>query len=411
LAAVFYLPWIPVLLTQIRVNNGRPMAQVLPTDWGAVAALLLILTSGNWGQYVLPFVLGRALPEVRRQGRALLLILLWLLVTPVALLALNAWVTPVFQIRYTIAILPAGALLMAYGLRHVELPAHVVGSRWVKPVRWGLTAFLLLWLAYTQLAMYTQFWPDKPRWNEAAQQMVAARQPLEPVLMDVNASSVMAYYDRQLGLRQGVTVDVAWYDPTPEAMTTLVEKLAAAPSVWAVMRSDRPTTWDTVAALTNGREVGYRDSVMNVILYRFDQTASASDALRFRFGDSWQVDSGIGHEFYARRGASFCLPVAIALTALQPPTGDYTVRLQLTQGYSALRTQWEQVLLDSADTVTLSPCLDIPADTPSGPHHLRLVIEQNQSRLPVIEGAADSDLYWGTELVLATVSVDDDTGE
>jgi len=113
LAAAFYAPWMPIMLNQMRIHNARPLAEALPTDWGAVAALWLILTSGNWGQYALPFVVGRGIPllwrdHTGRTRRSVLLVLLWLLVTPVALLALNAWVTPVFQIRYTIAILPAG---------------------------------------------------------------------------------------------------------------------------------------------------------------------------------------------------------------------------------------------------------------------------------------------------------------
>ena len=56
------------------------------------------------------------LTQVRRKPSPLLMVALWLMVTPLALLALSVLVPPIFQVRYVIGILPAGALLVAGGL-------------------------------------------------------------------------------------------------------------------------------------------------------------------------------------------------------------------------------------------------------------------------------------------------------
>lgn len=403
LAALLFAPWVPALLRQIDVNNGRPLADALPSDWGALAALWLIMTSGSWGQYALPFLFWRPVPGLRERWSDLLLLALWLLLTPAALLALNAWMTPVFQIRYNIAILPAGALIMAWALRHVRLPGRLCGPALSRP----LTVLLLLWLVYTQLAMYTEFWPDKPRWNEAAAQLAASRQPLEPALFDLNPSSVAAYYARQWDLRRGITVDVAWRDHTPEEMRVIVDNLENAPAVWAVMRTDVPSTWDAVSSIIDTHGVGYRDSVMNVIFYRFD--AASREPLRLRFGDALRYEGGIGHQLYTRAGERFCLPVALAFRALKPLGSEYTLEVYLTRGYNTLRAYWtapldsfasnEAFILEGRET---APCLDIPAGEPAGPHHLRMSLRHNGALLPLVE---DADLYWGTALVFAAVSV------
>jgi hypothetical protein len=146
---------------------------------------------------------------------------------------------------------------------------------------------------------------------------------------------------------------------------------------------------------------------MNLIFYRFD--AERSDHLRFRFGELLRYESGIGHQFYVRTGKTFCVPVKLALTALHPLDGSYSAGLSLTQGYNTLRARWDGALgtHQSGERMTLAPCLDVPANEPPGVHYLRLVVYRGNdlNRVPVIEGPLESDLYWGTEIMLATVSV------
>ncbi len=345
LAAILYLPWLPALLHQIRAQGG-PSALPVPTDWAAISALLLILTSGNWGLYVAPFVIGSALTKIREYKNALILLALWLLITPLILLAVNAWIRPIFQIRYTIAILPAWALLIAYGLRFSFQRSAVSGQQYARKTsgifsvssvplwfRFILPIALLIWLAYTQLAMYTQFWPDKPRWEEAVQQMTAIRQPLEPAITAISPQSPAAYYDRQYGIRQGIALDLSWRWQETVGINRYVEHVADSPSVWVVMPSNVVSTWDTIVGLSGGRHVGYRDSVMNMIFYRFD--AGEGDNLHFRFGDDVAYDGGIGHRLYARAGEPFCFHTS--LTALRPLENE-KIEWQLTQGYGTVRT-------------------------------------------------------------------------
>lgn len=456
IGAALYVPWLPVMLAQIRINNGRPLALPVPTDWGAVEALWDIVTSGMWSQFALPFEVALVggvlilLVQTRQPRKPsvpwaliassfdkLLLLLLWLLITPVVLLALNAWVTPVFQIRYNIALLPAGALLAAWGLWMVSqlalpLPTHsgvrnqIPDRQLLTKVTFALrtpypalivTVLLLIQIAYTELAMYTQFWPEKSRWNAAVAQMVAARQPLEPALLDFTAESVVAYYDRQMGLRRGISINLGWRDHTPTELRTLVEKLQRAPSVWVVMRSNYPNDWDALAALNGTRVVGYRDSVINVVFYRFDLPSAlgdglnplAQDHLRFQFGDLLAYTGGIGHQLYVRAGETFRLSVPLTLTTLQPLNSSYTVGVYLTEGYNTQRARWDMPLPahQSGETITLMPQWTLPADLPPGIDHLRLIVYQGDpasNRLPLLE--SDQRLYWGTELIFAEVIVD-----
>lgn len=395
---LLFAPGAAALFSQIRAHNGRPLADALPPEWWTILPLLLILTSGYWGLFALPFVLGRALPAARRWFSALLLLVLWLALTPLALLLLNMTLTPVFQIRYNIAVLPAGALLIAYALRQVHLPG--TAGRFSGALR----LFLLVWLVYTQLAMYTEFWPDKPRWQAAIAQMTRARDPLVPAVTDINPSSPAAYYDRLLGIRRGIALDLSWREDTPQETARIAGRLQNAPSVWAVLRTDRPSTWDMVALLQEGRGVAYRDSVMNVIFYRFD--ADAQSALRFRFGDVLAYESGIGHQFYARAGEAFCPPLDLRLTALKTLDEGWAAGLALTQGYNTLRARVDMPLnpADPGGDIALRPCLSVPPDTPPGPHHLRLVVyhQHDGQRLPLVE---DETLYWGTELMLAVAHI------
>jgi 4-amino-4-deoxy-L-arabinose transferase-like glycosyltransferase len=429
LAVILYIPWIPVLANQMRLQGG-PSALPIPSDWGAILALLLILTSGNWGLYAAPFVLGSALLRIRQHGSALILLMLWLLITPLTLLVINVQARPIFQIRYTIAILPAWALLVAYGLRFsgqlsavsfqqntknaaqrrngAEAQKKAIYSvfsvterslpvgLWFKIV---LPAALVIWLAYTQLTMYTEFWPDKPRWDEAIRQMTAIRQPLEPAITSITPQSPAAYYDRIYGIRRGIALDLSWRWQESDDMRRYVAHVVNAPSVWTVMPSNFVSTWDAVAELLNSRHIGYRDTVMNLIFYRFD--SGTGDGLHFRFSDALAYDGGIGQQLYALTGAPFCFDMT--MTALKPLENE-KIEWQLTQGYGTVRAALTAEIgaHPTGDSIKFSPCIDIPSESPLGPHHLRVSIRDNSELFPLIES---KNLYWGEQLVLAQVSV------
>lgn len=406
-ALLLYLPWLPVLSEQFRTQGG-PTALPLATSWETAAALLLILTSGHWGLFAAPYVLGGRFDHLRRDANSLSLVLSWLLPT-ILLLALNAWRQPLFQIRYTFITLPAWALLAAYGFRMLAIggllsrlsaalnqPSNRIGL--------GAAAALFAWLVYSQLAIYSEFWPDKPRWEAAVRQAAETRDPLEPALTSVAPSSPAAYYAELYPLRGGLALDLAWRWQESADMERYAAHVAGAPRVWAMLPTSLATSWDAVAALAAGRGVAYRDTVMNLIFYRFDQGTDAP--LRFQFGDSLGYDGGIGHQLYAVTGDPFCFQVD--LTALKPLSARYRIDFQLTQGYNTVRASGSTALTDfpAGESQLLETCLDIPADTPNGPHHLRLSIFDHDlgDNLPLLE---DGRLYWGIQLIMARVSVAD----
>jgi uncharacterized membrane protein len=401
LAALLYIPWVPALLAQLQAQGG-PSALPVPSDWGAILALLLILTSGHWGLSVVSFVLGDAVSRIQQHGSAIFLLLLWLLVTPLVLLAVNAGSRPIFQIRYTIAVLPAWALLVAYGLRYAG------NFQWLKPLRNRpvlsvlLPLALIVWLSYTQLAMYTQFWPDKPRWEEAVRQMMRERDALEPAITSITPQSPAAYYDRLLPyhIRQGIALDLSWRWQEPDDIRGYLEHVKNSTSVWVVMPSNYASTWDTVSGLLAGRHVGYRDTVMNMIFYRFD--SGRGDSLHFRFGDALNYEGGIGHQLYARAGEQFCFEVN--LVALKPLDEQLQIEWQLTQGYGTVRARTIMPIgiHQTRETFSLKPCIDVPLDNPPGPHHLRMSVNDTMA-LPLIES---ENLYWDSQLIVGLVSVE-----
>jgi hypothetical protein len=406
LALALFTPWLPILLNQMRANPNGPLAIPLPTDWGTVAGLVLIVTSGYWGLLLAPFVLGSAIPRLRRYGRVVSLLVVWLLLTPLSLLALNAWAAPVYQVRYTVASLPAGALFVAYGLRHIGFDrlSRVRGAR-QRPM---LTLLWLLILAYTQLTAYSGLWPDKPPWEATITQMLAARTPLEPIITDFAPYSPAAYYDRQLGIRRGLALDLSWRLHNAVEVHRLAQTFEQAPTVWAALPVNTAKTWHLVAHLSAQRRVGYRASLVNMIFYRFDR--GDGPGLRFRFGDTLRYESGPGAEQIMTLGRGQQLCADFQLRALKPLDGSLSAGLHLVDiiGNTTLAQHDAGIGTASAgDRVTIQRCMSVPQAGPPGDYHLELVIYNwaTLQRLPIIEDGAGDGLGWGDVLMLAAVEV------
>lgn len=400
-ALVLFAAWIPSLWWQLNTHGG-PAAPPFTNLSVGMAALIFFFTGGYWGLYLIPFALGSALTRLRQHGDALLLLALWLVLTPLGLLLISLWIPAVFQVRYALGGLPAGALLVAFGLRWVgddlplirfRLPRNTV--RWV---RFGLLAILL----YTQITVYPYVWPPKSRWDDATRLMTAARQPLEPAITSIPAHNPAAYYDRLYDIRRGISLDLAWRWQEPADMANYVAHMGSAESVWLVMPSTFASTWDAARELLNSRHVGYRDSVMDMVFYRFD--SGPADDLSFHFGDQLVYDGGIRHELYAVPGDDFCFNLSLTTQVDLPP--GYTIDFYLTQGFDTLRAA-TTLDIDAAaadDPIQLMPCIPIPANSPAGPHHLRMRIyePQGQQSLPVLEAGT---VYWSDVLMFALVHV------
>jgi hypothetical protein len=387
--AIFAL-WMPALLRQARAHFDGTLDPALPTDWWTVAFVTSILTGGICWLPLISFLMGWALLKLRQYRDSVWLLVLWLLVTPLFVLVLNAWVPVFYHVRYLIAILPAGALLVAYGLRRVF---------W-RP----LALVLLVCLVGVQLVTHGRFWPGKPPWETAVRRMIAARQPGEPSLAYIADCCVEAYYDRQLDIRDGATLDLSSRRLKPAEVRDRVASLEDTPSVWLIMPSNLPETWDAAWALAADRHVGYRDGVDLMRFYRFDR--GAGDALDFRFGDLLRYDRGAASPQSVVPGEPIC--VDVALTTLAAMDSSYSAGVHLVDASNALVAQWDGGIAASAAgaRVHISSCLNIPSDTPAGDYHLHLAVYNwvTVERLPVVEGGADG-VPWGDALVFSAVTV------
>ena len=390
IALLLFTPWLPVWIDQIRAHPHGPLALPTPTNAETVTWLILMSTSGLSLWLIAPFILGRALPRIPRYRSPLLLLLIWLLLTPIVVLALNAYVAPLYQPRYVIAILPALALLIAYGLRHVF---------W-RPVAAGL----LIGLVSVQLLAYPAFWPDRPHWKESMTNMITARQPGEPTLTLIAPQSIEAYYDRQLGLRNERTFDLAGRALDPADLRQRVDALAAAPSVWIVLPTNVGATWDIVKLLGRDRHVGYRDSVVNVVFYRFDR--GAHDDRQFRFGNLLHIEKAQADRDEAQPGNTVC--VSTTLTALGAFNQEYSVGLHLVNEAHLLVAQQDSGLGEHSlqQRFDLARCVGVPADAPAGNYYLHWVIYNwtNGERLPVLEGNG-TGVFWGDAFVVAALTI------
>lgn len=408
-AFILYLPWLPIFLTQMRSNPNGPLAIPVPTDWATVAALVLILTGGSWGLFIAPFLLGRAIPRLRQYGSHVLLLVLWLLVTPIGLLALNQWFAPVYQVRYAIAMLPAVALLLAYGLRHIHIPAWLrFGANSSRYFAAGVTAVLVLWLAVIQLTMYQELWPSKPAWETTIRSMIAARQPLDATITDLAAYSPAAYYDRQLGLRRGLGLDLAWRLHTPSEVRSLVDKLQPSDSIWIALPVNTAKSWQVAAQLDRERGINYRSSLGNMVFYNFNQTGTGD--LQFQFGDRIRLLGTLpsDQQLTATVGKELC--TELNLYTLTATDDSFSVGLHLVDITGNINaSQWDNGFgIHAADeTVTLAPCLTIPTNITPGAYHLELTVYNwaTVERLPILETGSDTPVGWGDVVMMQSVDV------
>ena len=389
-ALLFIAPWLPVWSEQVRLHPHGPLAQPTPTTEATVTWLLLMLTSGLSIWIAAPFVVGRALLQVPRHRSTLLLLILWLLLTPITVLAANAYIAPLYQPRYLIGSLPALSLLIAYGLRHVC---------W-KP----LAAILLIGLVSVQLLAYPAFWPDRPQWKEAISKVIAARHPGGPTLALIAPQSIEAYYDRQLGLRDAQTIDLAERVPDFAELHTLINSLQDEPSVWIVLPTNVGATWDIAALLDRERQVGYRDSVVNVIFYRFDR--GTLDSRSFRFGNNLRLEAAQADRAEAQPGDTIC--VTLTLTVLNSLGQEYSAGLHLVNETNALIAQQDSGLgaLSIGQPFDTIRCVEIPAQASAGTYYLHWVIYDwtNGERLPVLEGNG-AGVFWGDAYIVGRVEL------
>jgi hypothetical protein len=323
----------------------------------------------------------------------LLLLALWLILTPGIVFWVNAEIMPFYQRRYVIGLLPAVVLIQAMGLRCIP---------------WRAVRLLLLGVVIMgQVQSYDTLWPPKPAWKPALTRMVAARDSSsEPIITLIAPNSVEAYYDRQLGIQRGKVVDL--YEPKISP-AVLVESVQSAPVVWLAMPANLPVTWQVAAMLDAVRVPTYRDSTANFVLYRFE-VGQAGD-LHFRFGDLIAYRGALGRIFDALPGDKVCVDLPLITLNSLPPQGLYSAGLHLVDDSNRVISGWDGGVgvYRSGEAFSLQPCLTLPGDLAVWDYHLLLVIYNwmTGERLGMFEtdSATAVKVGWLDTLVIGTVRV------
>jgi hypothetical protein len=388
-----YALWLPILLRQIQAHPSGPLVLPTPTNWQTATWLLKVLSGGAGAVVLVPYLLGQALPRLRRYKDAALLLTLWATLTPLIVLSINAWSPHAYEPRYVIGILPAVALLIAYGIRHITWRPLVV--------------ILLAGITGTNLIAYRWFWPSKTPWGLAnAGHAVRTRQPGEPTLVTiVEPYGLESHYDQHLELRNADAVDLSGRRYSPAEIHAIVASLDSKPSVWVMMPNNLGETWVAMAALNSRRHVGYRNNAAHLLFYRFDR--GNGDKLTFNLGDKLRYERKLfAHSPVIHPGELLC--TEITLTTESALDGAYSYGVHLVDTSNILIAQHDEGLgtHPAGERIPLATCLTAPPDLSPGDYYLHLVIYTwaDGERLPLLEG--NTDIPWGDALVLGTVTVE-----
>ncbi len=409
-----FLPWLPFAINQLTGHPNGPLGQALDSaEWGTMTWMWDIMTSSQGGLFFVGFLVGGGLLLVRqrRVQHDMVLLMLWFIITPLGLFAINGTGRAVLVARYMLVSMPALALFCAFGLRHLPTTPSLLSRFKLETAGAIVTMFLLAWIIVIQLTSYSTYWGDKPRWQSALEQLETIREADEPAIISLAPHNVASYYARQYDFKAGISIDVGWTDFVPEQLYDFVDRVQSAESIWAILPSDSAKTWYAIPHLAEGRTIGYRDSVQNMVFYRFDRDDNAQSAtLDLSFyaegiGNLFAYRSGIGHHYFAEEGSEFCFP--IMLEASQDVPADWHLLVSLTQGFNVPRAESTFDLPEFAtgDVYDETLCLDVPTDAPRGPYLLRVALQHaNGYHQPVVE--SDDNLLWGYFIGMAWVSID-----
>lgn len=390
LTILLYLPWLPFFLQQIVARPGGLANQpTAPTNWATTVWLLQALTGGVGLLLLVPYIIGKGWHLIYHRKSTTLLLGLWVLLSPLLMLGLNAWGVAFYEVRYIIGVLPALALLVGYGIRNV---------RW----RW-LAAILLLFFIGTNLSSLQWLRPPKAPWEATIQAALTAREPQEPTLVAlIEPLSLEVHYDRVLGIRSAATVDLATLRHQPRAIRQTLDQFATAPIVWVMMPSNIGATWLTAGVLDATHGIGYRDAVDYMLFYRFDH--ARKNDLDFRFGSSVRYrDALFAEDLVYAPGDQYCRQLTLEVLSDEPP--HYAMGMHLIDGANHLVAQHDQELGLLQATTELQPtfCIHIPQDASPGIHYLHLVLYRQRDgiRLPVYE----QNVPWGNALIFTEMEI------
>lgn len=401
-AIILFFPWLIVLNDQINAHPDGALAFPIPTNVDTFIDLLNVLSSGTlWIVYLLIFAW--AIINFRKKHQAMTILLCWLILPPAILLFANATITDIYQNRYIIGILPAFILIIAYGITHLQ---RIFKPPLRQPIMLASVSVLMI----VQVVNFTNVWGDKPGWEGATLAMLETRDLNEPAITHIAGSSVLGYYDRVHHLRQGIALDLSWREHSLDEMLQFVDVMQNSESVWIVMPTNVAKTWHGMAFLDIEYAPVYRDSVLNMVFYRFDREDDGVDAsdLQFHFGDVVSYNGDLATPYSIHAGEQFC-PDNLAFTALRDVDTRYSIGLHLMTNHQVPIAQWDGGLgaHDMDESFTVNECLDIPENIALGEYHLRLVIYEweNVTNQQVLETSGDQPILWGEHMVVASVVI------
>ena len=270
-------------------------------------------------------------------------------------------------------------------------------------------------IVVAQLINFTHVWGGKHDWQGATSAMIAERDTLDPAITHIADDSVMGYYNRQFGVRNGVSLNLAWRNHTYDEMQNYAELVSESQSVWVVMPTNVPKTWYAAGFLDEEYSPIYRDSVLNYVFYRFDRVEDEQTTdLHFRFGDTVSYSGEITSQYTLSAGEQFC-PEPVEFTALRDFDNRYSMGLHLVFEHNPAVAQWDGGLgaHEEGDTIRVEECIDLPETLAAGHYHLRLIVYEWETvtNQQVLENSGDDPMLWGHQLFIAEVIIQNEDGE
>lgn len=115
---------------------------------------------------------------------------------------------------------------------------------------------------------------ERPLWHTTIADVAALRPTIEPAMQLIPATSPAAYYARQLGLTDGISVDIAWREFDTDELDRVISAFAGVPRVWFFADSQTADAAYILDALQQSHPIiGYQITLDNIAFYRLDRAS------------------------------------------------------------------------------------------------------------------------------------------
>jgi hypothetical protein len=397
IAALLFVPWLPVLAQQIQQRPALLIAAAAPVNLGTVGWITGYLSTGAGVLLLLPPLLRPDWQRGRHHRRALIFAALWLILPPAAMLALNAAGMAVFyHVRYLIGTLPAGALLAGFAIRNSRLRA--------------LSLALLMGILVLQLAQYRQWWPMRgTAYDRVLHSFVSQWQEGDALLLDLDETNMTAYFARQqqVDLRRYAALDFTTGPADPATVRRQIDALPPADTVWLIMPGNTARTWQVAAQISASHHADSSGALENMLFVRF---VPGGAPLRFQFGPLLRLETPLPADYEVRvaQGDPLCLD--LTLRVLRPLDDRASLAVHLVDAANQSQAQWDSGLgvHPRGEILHLTPCIPASEALPAGDYGVQLSVYDWQTlvRQPVLETSSGDPTAWGDVLLFAMLRVE-----